>query len=154
MKKYPGNFGELSYNETNKARFLAESKRVLMAVGRKLKESGACSFSKVSVNEAGIAVGGDVYGYFNDEAAKLGILVTITHSCMSGRPDGVVCYIQQRRPDSRAKPEDNHYRQIVGGNVYVPAHTIDVDTVLSAATRTLATHPDREMAASTSFSPS
>lgn len=138
---YPKNFGQLSYNEDNKQKFLAASKKLLAVVGKQLKEGGLIDYADVSVNPAGIAVGGDVYGHFNCEKRGYGVLVTITHSCFGNRQDGVVCYIQQRTPDAVPRKIRGHVYmgRIVGGNIYV--NDIDVETVAVAALRALQRHP-------------
>lgn len=98
---YPKNFGEIPYNHTNKEWFLRESAKVLRAVLKMLPEPLT---GKVSTNKAGIAVGGDVYLHIENADKTKGVLVTITQTMTSrDRPDGVLCYLQNRLPDHKGK---------------------------------------------------
>ena len=97
---YPSSFGELSYDDHNKKRFLSVTARLLRAVGKHFSNL----LVQVRSNAGGIAVGGDVYLSIEDEKKQLGVLITITHTGFGGnRDDGVVGYIQYRLPDIKGK---------------------------------------------------
>ena len=152
MPSYPENFGELSYNEENKTHFLKKTRALLRAVAKRLTEEGVIEASTVSVNKAGIAVGGDAYAYFYAPGMTYGILMTITHSGFSReRPDGVVCYGQYRRTypgrcDTLRGTRLPVIGQIVGDNVHV-RNNLSEDSVCEVARRMLKSHPESSAAA-------
>lgn len=140
MPGYPTNFGELSYHEDNKTRFLAASRKLLDRVALELKGASQIERSQVSVNRAGVAVGGDVYGYFYAPGLRHGVLVTLTHSSLpTQRPDRVVCYAQYRT----AQPQGTqpNLSRIVGDNQYL-GEPISPVAVTAWVRRLLEQHPE------------
>lgn len=144
MADYPADFGELSYREDNKERFLAATKKLLDRVALELRAAGLVETTQISVNRAGIAVGGDVYGYFYAPGLRHGLLITITHSCLATRRrDGVVCYGQYRAP--QAQGTQPNLARIVGDNQYL-AVPISPAAVSALVRRMLAEHPEAAIA--------
>ncbi len=145
MAEYPANFGELSYNEGNKQRFLRESKKLLDRVARNLLATGVVEKTQVSVNRAGIAVGGDVYGYFYAPGLEHGVLITITQGATSTkRPDRVVCYGQYRSARRGSKGLD--LSMIEGSNVS-PSEPLALGSMESLVRRMLQQHPAHRQSA-------
>lgn len=124
MKEFPTDFGPLEYSEDNKTRFLRTGSVLLKEVAKELVAKGIVATSKISVNRAGIAVSGEVYGYLYAPGLHHGVLVTITGGSFSNnRLDRLVCYIQYRTVNSfvhkgekLSLPPLSH---IVGNNVYM-----------------------------------
>lgn len=143
-KTFPADFGELSYNESNKKRFLNAARTLLKQVGQALQAAGWIDAVDISINKAGIACGGDAYGYFYAPGGQHGVLITITHGGFGHRRDGVSCYGQFRAATARrarkGKGEPRPYLgQILEGNVY-PDH-ISPASVLALVQRMLDQHP-------------
>lgn len=66
-----------------KRKFLHDASQLLLAVGRELRAYGFTS-SKVSKNEAGVAVSGEVYGHYAQPWGEREVFLTVDTTCMNG----------------------------------------------------------------------
>lgn len=125
METFPADFGPLEYNKDNKTRFLRTGSVLLKEGAKELVEKGIVDTSKISVNRAGIAVSGEVYGYLYAPGLHHGVLVTITGGSFSNnRLDRLVCYIQFRTVNNSLANKGEKQSlpalsRIIGNNVYV-----------------------------------
>lgn len=145
MEKSLPDFGPLEYNEDNKARFLRAGSALLKAVAKKLVAKGVVETSKISVNRAGIAVSGDVYGHLYAPGLQHGVLVTITGGSFSNnRSDRLICYLQYRTVNDSSVHKGGKLSvlplsNIVGNNVYV--NRIDTDSIIRNVEHMMANFP-------------
>ena len=104
--KLKTNYGELNgYSDEaqdRKDQFLHDAKRLLVEAGKYLASAGL-SDSQVSVNQAGIAVSGDVWAHFwNANDPGFCITCFITASVLGVRPDHVM--ITARKDEWKERP--------------------------------------------------
>lgn len=149
MPKFPSDFGPLEYDADNKARFLRAGSALLKTVAKKLAEKGVSETSVTSINRAGIAVSGDIYGYLYAPGLRHGVLVTLTGGSFSGnRQDRLICYLQYRTVNDSSVQRCAKLpplSRIVGNNVYVD--NIDIDHIIQTVERMLAHFPVTSSAA-------
>ncbi|CDQ09210.1 conserved protein of unknown function [Acidithiobacillus ferrivorans] len=145
MSKFPADFGPLEYNADNKARFLRAGSALLKSAAKELVSKGVAETSVISVNRAGIAVSGDVYGYVYAPGLRHGVLITLTGGSFSGnRSDRLVCYLQYRTINGSSvhhcgKLPPPSLPRIVGNNVYVD--NIDTGPIIQTVERMLVHFP-------------
>ena len=144
MIEFPADFGSLEYNQDNKDRFLKAGAALLKSAAKQLTADGIIEASTISKNSAGIAVSGDVYGYFYAPGLQYGVLATLTGGSFAGvRQDRLICYLQYRttnpttRQASRSKLPA--LQSIIGNNVYVDP--IDALCITRTVERMLAHFP-------------
>ena len=115
-------FGSLGYNAENKAAFLKAGKSYLRKILKTLKQELPDIEFKVSINEGGIAVSGEVYADIRLDTQR-GIHLCLTELTFGrfGGDSPYSLFAQTRR----AYPNDlnpKHLGQIVSGNHFMDVH--------------------------------
>lgn len=108
-----------SEGEELKRKFLRDATAFLKAVGAKLAESSLTEM-EVSKNAAGIAVSGDVYGWFAAPEAQYGVHVQISGTCLGGilgrSTDAVAIRATWRQIKRKEQSSRAHRRTLAEGN--------------------------------------
>jgi hypothetical protein len=108
-----------SEGEELKRKFLRDATAFLKAVGAKLAESGLTEM-EVFKNAAGIAVSGEVYGWFAAPEAQYGIHVQIGGTCLGGilgrSTDAVAIRATWRQIKRKEQSRRAHRRTLAEGN--------------------------------------
>lgn len=140
---FPADFGKLTYNADNKKKFLSAGRKLLKAVGEQLKSEGLIDDYVVRVNQAGIAVGGDVDLEVVAHDPRFGGLITLTHSIIAGRRrDGVICYAQHRSASPVDLQRGKLVRGMIVGNNMSPSGEISFESICALARQTIERHPE------------
>jgi len=142
------NYGELSYNPESKKAFLNDAVRVMRAAGKMMGDKiAACIINK---NEAGIAVSGEVYGYFILPDMQNMLMVEIGTSCIAhARPDRVIVMLQYRKLETpfdptkkrRGKPRVPGNKDI-GSNQWLDSPDINAEDLALFIEKHIRVHPE------------